>query len=363
MNTVIYGAQGYALGVYNAIKRLYPEMRITCFVVSRMGENASSLAGIPVMEIESFVKTVTDHERANIRFIIATPENVHAEIEDTLERYGFPEHQRITAEKWSELMISYYTQLRDLTPLSSLPKGDKEPSTEIFVAKFHKDKELKNYPTLDAKYSNIQVGAATTDVRIADIRDDNGNNISDRNGNYSELTGLYWIWKNVLEKRSDVPDEENKYYGFAQYRRMLMFSEGDLTRVAQNDVDVVLPFPLMYEPDINEHHKRYVKDSDWKALLFALREIQPAYADYLPKALKQQYMFNYNVILAKKHVLNDYCSWLFPVLLRIEELSDPKGSERSDRYIGYIGETLETLYFLKNRNELNITHVGCKLYI
>ena len=46
------------------------------------------------------------------------------------------------------------------------------------------------------------------------------------------------------------------------------------------------------------------------------------------------------------------------------ELTD--GKNRSDRYIGYMAETLETLYFMRNseRNggHLNIAHTLCRLY-
>ena len=53
-----------------------------------------------------------------------------------------------------------------------------------------------------------------------------------------------------------------------------------------------------------------------------------------------------------------YCDWLFPLLSRVEELSEPKGSERADRYIGYLGENLTTLYFMKNKDRLKIAHAG-----
>ena len=77
----------------------------------------------------------------------------------------------------------------------------------------------------------------------------------------------------------------------------------------------------------------------------------------------QQYFYNYNIILARKDVLAEYCQWLFPILERVEQLSKPRGWERQDRYIGYMGETLETLYFMTNKDKLNIVHTGCRFLL
>jgi hypothetical protein len=67
-----------------------------------------------------------------------------------------------------------------------------------------------------------------------------------------------------------------------------------------NDVDVVLLYPMLYEPNIHAHHERYLKEEDWNALLQAIDELQPEYAKLFPKILTQEYMFNYNIVLAKK---------------------------------------------------------------
>ena len=103
-----------------------------------------------------------------------------------------------------------------------------------------------------------------------------------------------------------------------------------------------------------------MSDGDWEAVVKALGEMHPEYAESLSKVMGQRYLYNSNIIMAKKKVLRDYCEWLFPILERTEELSVPKGSEREDRYIGYIGETLETLYFMHNADKLKIAHTGCR---
>ena len=100
-------------------------------------------------------------------------------------------------------------------------------------------------------------------------------------------------------------------------------------------------------------------------LLRVLEELEPEYSSFFPQVLEQQFLYNYNVILAKKSVLRSYCEWLFPILMKTEELTD--GKNRSDRYIGYIAETLETLYFMKNSESfgghLIVVHTLCRLYV
>ena len=362
MQLAIFGAQGYALGVYEALKSLYPKRVIPCFIVSEIGNNASILGGVPVREIALVSDEMTQEEKQSLEMIIATPENVQPEIEEILENYGFRHYSRLDSERWGELMKLFHIKLDRFLPLSALPVGYNTPFIRIYMAKSHKDRPLRNVPVLPDYIYPVQVGAANTDIKIADYADNRGDSISEKNVNYSELTGLYWMWKNKLCANGIQEGDKGQYYGLAQYRRMLVFSDDDLLRLKSNDVDVVLPYPLPYEPNIHAHHERYLKDSDWNALLEALRELQPEYADAFENVLNQRYLYNYNVILAKKSVLREYCEWLFPILQRVEELSEPKGCDRADRYIGYMGETLETLYFMKNADRLNIVHTLCKLF-
>ncbi len=362
MDLVIFGAQGYALGVYHAIRTLYPKRVIPCFLVSSMGDNASMLGNIPVRELASLSGEMTTDAKRNTEVLIATPENVQPEIEEILEDYGFHYHIRMDSNRWAELMKMFHAKLGRFLPLSALPVGCNVPFIRMYMAKSHRDRPLKAFTSLPYYVFPLQVGADHSDEEIADLADNKGENISSKNGNYSELTGLYWIWKNKMASKGMLDDEERQYYGLAQYRRRLVFSDDDLLRLVDNDVDVVLPYPMPYEPNIHAHHKRYLQEGDWSALLIALRELEPEYAEAFPAILEQQYLYNYNVILAKKYVLREYCEWLFPILERTEELSEPKGRDREDRYIGYMGETLETLYFIKNASTLNIVHTECKMF-
>ena len=93
-----------------------------------------------------------------------------------------------------------------------------------------------------------------------------------------------------------------------------------------------------------------------------VEELQPEYGKCFDEVFNAPEFYNYNMLVAKKQVFADYCAWLYPILDRIEELSEPKGSERHDRYTAYLSESLETLYFMANLNDLKIYHTGRLLY-
>lgn len=363
MKLAIYGAQGYALTVYDAITTFYPKREVSCFLVTNMADNAPVLRGIPVRELSVYAQGMSMEEKREMEVLIATPEQVQPDIEEALENYGFRHYKRLTFDRHAELMKLFHARLGRFLPLSALPIGCHMPFIRMYMAKSHVDRPLRGSGHLPDYVFPIQAGAAHCDVRVANLADNTGEHISDRNGNYCELTVLYWMWKNKMDASSSSDGEKGQYYGLCQYRRGFDLKEDDLLRFTDNDIDVVLPYPLHYEPDINAHHERYIKEMDWKAALQALEELQPEYAAVLPEILGQQYLYNYNLILAKKTVLREYCEWLFPILFRTEELSVPKGRLRNDRYIGYLGETFETLYFMRNADRLNIVHTECRMQV
>lgn len=356
----IYGAQAIALGTYRAIKELFPKQNIECFLVTKMGNNLSVLDGVPVYTLSDFVSGMSDNEKENTEILIATPESVMGTIEKSLNEVGLHCHVRMDSMRWAKLQELAFVKSGRFIPLSAYPVGYHKSELYVYKAKFFKDKELNNSIENPEYMKDLQVGAARTDVRVADLIDCLSDNISEKNANYSELTGLYWIWKNQILTDGDYQD---KYYGLVHYRRIFDLSEDDLLRMKDNDIDVILPYPMPYEPDIEEHHKRYLSDGEWNTVLQALGELDPDNADGYREVLKQDYMYNYNIIIAKGQVLADYCNWLFPILFRVEEICNPDGLKEPNRYIGYIGETLETLYFMYHKDKFRIAHAGCKFLI
>ena len=59
MDLAIYGAQGIALGTYEAIHHLYPIRPVRCFLVTELGSNPKVLSNLPVLEVKSFASSLS----------------------------------------------------------------------------------------------------------------------------------------------------------------------------------------------------------------------------------------------------------------------------------------------------------------
>lgn len=346
LQIAIYGAQMVAVSVYYALNNLYPNCEVVSFIVSNREGNPSSIDGIPVVTLQEF-------DRKDMQILIAVPENFHDEIVASLERKGLHNYICIDSEREAKLMCRFYEKTGRFQVLSSFPKGTDKAELFIGMSKFYKDRELKRTYQIPEWVHSVQAGSALTDVCVASLQDHVGDNISSKNVNYCELTAMYWLGKHI----------SSEYMGLFHYRRMLDVTEEDLYRLRSGEIDVILPYPTVHYPNIMEHHERYLKETDWNAMMQALQEVSSEYADKMEEIFEGQYFYNYNMLIAKEQVFKDYCNWLFPILERTEELSVPKGNERADRYIGYMGENLTTLYFMVNKDKLKIVHTGRRMLV
>lgn len=350
---VIFGAQSFACGVYKAVQKLYPQYNVECFMVTRLEGNPETLCGLQVKSVSDHAQSLSAEDKMQSIVLVATPEDLFAQIVKTLNAYEFSNIELLDSKRYAKLMAEYYDSFEDFLSLNQLPMGDDRVLPEVYQVKFYKDKEITNGYKMPKWCVPIQVGAALTDVRVADVTDSTGINISHKNPNYCELTALYWIWKNKLPFM-----DTSSYVGIFHYRRLLNISENDLFGLEKNNIDVILPYPTIHEKGIYNHHTRYVKEADWEVMRQALEEKQPQYAAAFQEIFEREYFYNYNILIARRNVIEDFCRWLFSVLERTEELSTPKGWERGDRYTAYMGESLTTLYFMYHKKDLNIVHAG-----
>lgn len=366
MKTYIFGARATAVGLYKALSVLEPEKKVDAFLVSERNGNPEEIWGCPVMLMDEAVSTLKEEEKKDTVVYVAVPELIHDKVQILLNEKGFSNLQMLDSRKEAYMMEQFYEKVGLFSSVHSLPIEEignvlNLPKLTVYAAAFYKDKALNCQPIFPEYVRKLYVGcdkARKLGIDIsgkADFYDDMGENISVKNPIYCEMTAHYWIWKN----RMDTNDE---YVGVCHYRRMLDISDADLRRMKEHDVDVVLPFPMFHFPDAGIHHTWYLSDKDWNTMRQVLKELYPEYEVKYEEVFGQPYFYNYNMMIAKKEVFADYCAWVYPILERIEKISNMNHIDREDRYMGYICENLMTLYFGYHKDDLKIYHTGRLLF-
>ena len=360
MESFIFGAKSVAIGIYRALKEIRPEVGIAGFLVSSLENNPSVLDGLPVLELDEISAKYYVEDRKKICIYIAVPEILHGQITESLNKYGFTNYIPIDSVAEAEWMEKYYTKLGKFPSLHLLSAGEEMAELSVYAAQFFKDKKLEHPPVFQNYVKSILLGCDSNRDEMlekkVDFCDNRGDHISFKNPDYCEMTAFYWVWKNRIAVTCTAD-----YVGIYHYRRMLDITEEDRKRLLEHQVDAVLPFPMIHLPDIREHHGRYMREEEWQIMLTAMRELYPEYADAYEDIFSGIYLYNYNLVLAKKEVFANYCAWVFPLLFRTEELCVLKGVETTNRYLAYMSESLLTLYFLYHK-ELKIYHTGRILF-
>lgn len=191
----------------------------------------------------------------------------------------------------------------------------------------------------------IQVGSKLSSKMQGAVFDDMGDNISDMNGVFAEMTGAYWVWKNV----SDV-----KYKGLCHYRRHFVISEEEILDLEQNAVDVILTTPRYVPGGIKNMFlaETPVTEQVYKGMLNAISELYPEDKKGFEAYMNSCFYYPNNMVIARNDVYNSYCSWMFHVLYRICEINEEINyGHGNDRHIAYAAEILTSYFFVKNKKE------------
>ena len=225
-------------------------------------------------------------------------------------------------------------------------KQNTEISCNIYMACSEHDRwALKD--GIDPWLVPIQVGAKFADDIICSFCDDTGNNISERNRNWSEGTAIYWMWKNA-----SVCD----YIGLCHYRRRLRLKAEQISALNKNGINVIVTSPTFVLDSTREFLGSIAPDSDFEILVKTVNEISPAYSEAVKTFLNARFYPPCNLFLMKWDVFKSYGDFVFPICLAVDEYYESIGYRRRDRYMGYLLEVLLGVFLIKNKNELNVAY-------
>lgn len=180
------------------------------------------------------------------------------------------------------------------------------------------------------------------------ILDNTGAHISSKNHNYSELTGLYWLWQNTVKKDTN-PDS---FYGLVHYRRFLSaknkktpLTKTELQNLINLKYEIILPKKRNYY--IENLYSHYAHTLHIAPLDRTREIIKEKYPDFLPefdrlKTRRSAHMFN--IFILKKPLFEEYCEFLFGILFTLESSLTKEELTRYDgfhaRFFGRISELL-----------------------
>ena len=216
-------------------------------------------------------------------------------------------------------------------------------STTIF-AMTHK----KFIPPSDKMYVPLHVGREGKED-LGYLSDNTGDHISHKNQYYSELTGMYWVWKNY---------QGSDNVGICHYRRFLVNDAGRL--FSDKEIESLLTrFDLITTKTLTMRYPYYdgfSHNHNLKDLEAAMEIVGEMYPDYYPTLIemvhKRDTWFG-NIMICKKSLYDIYCSWLFPIFFEMEKRIDTEGyDDYHKRVYGFISEFL--LYVWATVNELKV---------
>lgn len=206
-------------------------------------------------------------------------------------------------------------------------------------------------------YMPLHVGKAGKQD-LGFMGDNTGDNISAKNGNYCELTGLYWAWKNL----------EYDYIGLIHYRRYFNFinqkshffqinigtnreniqkyaeiSEEEIKSCLYN-YDIILPKRMKLEDTIENHYKKCHISSDWELLRGITLKLYPEYKDDWEIVTNATSMYAFNMFITNKGIFDEYMKWLFSILFEVEKCIVISKDPYQSRVFGFMSERLFNIF-------------------
>ena len=209
----------------------------------------------------------------------------------------------------------------------------------------------------DDFYLPVHVGHALRPVDLGYQPDDQGENISALNGRYSELTAVYWAWKNL----------DADLVGLSHYRRYFRGSRPGPTnsRILSADeavrlmdsYDLVLGKPRNYVVEtIDSHYRHAHLGQDLDILRGVVAKLSPDILPAYERVFRGRSLSLYNMFLMRGQEFTRYCEWLFTILddtaQRVGDETDRTAYQQ--RTLGFLGERLLNVWAAHRSDALQI---------
>ena len=242
---------------------------------------------------------------------------------------------------------------------------------KIYVLHYQKG----NLLYLPPLYSYLMAGNALLTEQTEILGDDSSKNISTKNRYYSELTGIYWIWKNTqndvtgachYRRFFTIHQEPMLYrikrwlyypigiykihYGLIYTSNVKLFKNKILTAPEMDnlleDYDAILPVSRKLRHTVEVHYARRHNANDLVLLRKIITENHPAFIPAFDDILQSKRLYANNMFILRKEHFEEFMAWWFELLFEFErqiDLQTKTGYQQ--RILGFIAERLLNVWF------------------
>ena len=343
------GSRGVTMAKY--LTYLDNDVEIKAYLYDNDEKNPTEIEGVPVLDISKKVYLNNEYP-----VYIATRGVNQEKLKNSLKLYGIkkiiPVDVQLDMKFRNAFIEKYYRSIgKQYSKISYNQNEDSRDDTGytgcIYVASSAFDGELKEKYEKEEYEKVIQVGTALTSQTInADYFDNEGCNISDKNKQYCELTGLYWIWKHAKED----------YIGLAHYRRHFLLTQNWFDIVKNQKIYVILPVPLYVSPSLAENYCDRHIAKDWDRLMEYVYRNNNSEYEKMNLFFKGNLYSPCNMIIAKREIICEFCEWLFPILDTVVKSVGEHKDLYQNRYPGFMAERLMTYYFETKSEKYHIVY-------
>lgn len=222
-------------------------------------------------------------------------------------------------------------------------KITRQADIRLYIAA-HKEFTIPNGVDLnEGMYIPLHVGKQGKSS-LGFIGDDTGEHISIKNDTYCELTGIYWIWKNIS---CDV-------VGLCHYRRYFLnngkiLNKQDVCEL-MNQYDIVIGNSSMSAyKNVSEHYAVKHHQEDLAVCKDVVRQLYPEYIQAFELCMNSNFMNIGNMMICRKNVFDAYCQWLFDILDELEKRIDVSNYDTyQKRVYGFLGERLLRVWLVNH---------------
>jgi hypothetical protein len=248
-------------------------------------------------------------------------------------------------------------------------------NTKIYIFHYKNGSVLNTDPI----YQPIMAGNALLAANKTIPGDDTGDNISAKNPYFSELTGIYWVWKNTRQEVTGTCHYRRFFTArpepfLYKLKRLLFFPAGlykkrfgliytentkrfvpriliqqDLNRLL-TEYDAILPQARKLKYSVETHYRRYHDLRDLKILESVLTEKYPDYLEAFRTVLNGKSLYANNMFILKDEHYQEFMTWWFDILFEFERRIDLNNyTAYQKRILGFIAERLLNIWFRKKK--------------